>query len=174
MALASSRGSELVQSRRQTVDEIEQIAVGRKMRDAEDGRLWVSVDGNDEFGPRHALQMLWSARDPKRKVKLWPHLLTRFTHLTRLGQPAVVDNWTASCDLRAEKAGELAGEVNALLVADPPADADDTLRRGEIDVAGQLVGAISSMSSTLPNSRAEPTSSVDIRLESSGIDGASA
>ena len=78
--------------------------------------------------------MLWSARDPKRKVKLWPHLLTRFTHLTRLGQPAVVDNWTASCDLRAEKAGELAGEVNALLVADPPADADDTLRRGEIDV----------------------------------------
>jgi hypothetical protein len=74
------------------------------MRDAEDRRHWVSVDRNDEFGARHAFQMLRSAGDPKRKIKLWPHLLTRFTHLARLGQPAAVDNWTASRDLRAKKA----------------------------------------------------------------------
>jgi hypothetical protein len=104
------------------------------MRDAKDRRAWVCVDRNDEFGARHAFQMLRSAGDPKRKVKLRPHLLARFTDLTRLGQPAAVDNWTASRDLRAEKVREFAGKVDALLVADPPADADDTLRRREIDV----------------------------------------
>src|SRR6476659_1755226 len=104
VALASSRGSELVKPRRQTVDEFEQVASGRKMRDAKDWRGRICVDRNDELGPRHAFQMLRRARDPERQVKLRPHLLARFTHLTRLGQPAAVDDRTASCDLRAKKA----------------------------------------------------------------------
>ena len=74
------------------------------MRDAEDRRAWICVDRNDEFGRRHAFQVLRSAGDPKREVKLWPHLLARFTHLTRLRQPAAVDDWAASRDLGAEKA----------------------------------------------------------------------
>ena len=74
------------------------------MRHGEDRRAWICVDRNDEFDRRHAFQVLRSAGYPERKVKLWAHLLARFTHLTRLRQPAAVDNWAAPRDLGAEKA----------------------------------------------------------------------
>jgi hypothetical protein len=61
-----------------------------------------------------------------------------------------------------------------MLFSSPIPRPTQTIRSAVVRSTSARAGAISSMSSILPNSRAEPTSNVDIRLESSGTDGASA
>src|SRR5439155_15523813 len=79
-------------SRFQSIDErrhdLEQIADDAVVRNLEDRRVGILVDGNDRVGAFHTDQMLNGAGDSEREVELWRNRLTRASDLSLHRQPA--------------------------------------------------------------------------------------
>src|SRR5882757_3431536 len=84
-------------------DHVEQIAHDTVIRDLEDGRLHVLIDGHDGACTLHAHNMLDGAADAERNIKLRSHRLPGTADLPLQRQPAVIANRSRGSDFAAQR-----------------------------------------------------------------------
>src|SRR5579859_6258034 len=111
---------------------VEQIADHAVIRDFENRRFGVFVDGDDGARTLHAYNMLNGAADAQSEIKFGRDCLPGAADLAVHGQPAGVADWPRGRQLATESIGKLFGEINILLLFNSAADGDDDLRLAEV------------------------------------------
>src|SRR5439155_11507037 len=114
-------------------NDLEEIPDDPVVRDLEDGRVGILVDGDDGAGSLHADQMLDRARDAEREIELRRDGLAGAADLALHRQPSGVADGARRRDLGAERLRELLGDGDVRLLLDPAAHRHDPLGLRQID-----------------------------------------
>src|SRR5215207_3464547 len=104
-----------------------QVADHAEVAELEDRRVLVLVDREDALGVLHSHLVLDRARDAERQIELRRHRLARLTDLGGVRVPAGVDHRAGGRDGTAHRIGQLLGQREVLLLAQPAAPADQDL-----------------------------------------------
>jgi len=73
--------------------------------------------------------------DAEREIHRRRHDLPRLSHLSGLGEPAVVDDGPRRRQRRVQRVGEFLDQFEVLLLLDAAPDRDDELRLADVDIA---------------------------------------
>src|SRR6266513_5561777 len=91
---------------------LEHITYDSVIGDFKNGRVLVLVDRNDRPRRSHSREMLDSAGDPNRDVKLWAHESSGLADLITVRPPAVVGDRARRADRRvSECRGEIVDQL---------------------------------------------------------------
>src|SRR5213592_2272580 len=107
------------------------------IRHLEDRRVFVLVDGHDDFGRAHPGEVLDRARNADRDVQGRAHRLARLSHLIRVGAPPRIDHSTRCADRGAsrESGGQLLQHLEVGRFLEPTTAGHDDGRFGHIERA---------------------------------------
>lgn len=133
----------LLQLLRQLGHLLKQVADKPHVRDLEDGRVRVLVDGRDDLAVLHARQVLDRPRDAHGQVQLRRDVLARLADLQAVVREAAVDGGAGRTDRRAQRVRQRRDEpVKLLLRLQATAAGHDALRGGQVRTLGlgELLG----------------------------------
>src|SRR5262249_51753370 len=119
--------------------DLEQVADNAVVRDFEDGRVGVFVDGNNRVRPFHADEMLNGARDTQREIQLWRYGLARAAYLPLHWQPPRIADRTRRCQFRAEGIRQSLRKWNVRLLLNAAPHGHDSLGLREVDGLPRLL-----------------------------------
>src|ERR1019366_208652 len=101
------------------------------MREIEDRRVWIGVDGDDQVGALHPDAMLDRARDPGGDVKFRTDRLAGLADLPVRRHPALLHQWPGTAPLTAQYLRQRADELQVFRrpQAEPAGDDDFSIRQ---------------------------------------------
>src|SRR5438445_9162264 len=113
---------------------LEHIADDSVVRNFEDRRVLVLIDGDDRLRGAHACQMLYRSRDSDGDVKLGAHQPPGLSDLIAMGTPAIVRDGAGGTDCRVAKSGgEIFDELEILRCLEPASTGDNDGRLGQVE-----------------------------------------
>src|SRR6056297_3620586 len=106
-------------------DDLVQVTDDAEVRDLEDRRFGVLVDGDDRLRGLHPGPVLDRTRDPRPQVQRRRDGPARLTDLVAARVPPRIRGGARRADTGPQDIGELLHELEAVLVAEPPTTGDD-------------------------------------------------
>ena len=116
--------------------ELQDVVDDSHVRHAEDRRLGILVDGDDERVALDARQVLERTADAAGQIDLGPHGLAGRAHLPRFIHPLGIDHRPRATHRRAHRLRQIFGDGDILLLPDAAADRNQHRLFGDIDIAG--------------------------------------
>lgn len=92
----------------------EGVSNDTQIRDREDRRVLIFIDGHDILGAFHAREVLNSSADTTGDVERWLYGLAGLTNLVAIGQPAGVDYGASGTCGAAQCGGKFLNEMEIL------------------------------------------------------------